>query len=194
MNNFGVPINFNLFETIYGKQLFDIFKYLNITNFLDVNKFIENQKFYPEIGSIWLYGQGGSYHFHDDQLGTVVINNGTLWQVDNINIPFGNEYYQAYFNVPMITSRKYDENIQQFNTPGSVIEGRKVISFENADRMLENQQIKNYYLEPRLQTWSGDKWGLSRNNSIITLVDNNDNFYLIRAMFNHQTQQAFPPK
>jgi hypothetical protein len=129
--------------------------------FLDINKFVLNRKYYPDIGSIWLFGQGGSYDFYDNQLGTIVIHNGTPLNAGNIDIPFGSEYYQAHSDVPMITSQSFNETLKKYNTPGSIIEGRKVISFEDAGRMLQNQQIKNYYLEPNLQTWNGDRWGSS---------------------------------
>jgi hypothetical protein len=66
-----------------------------------------------------------------------------LLNVGNIDIPFGSEYYQALFKVPMITDQSFIETIKKFNTPGSIIEGRTVISFEDAGRMVQNQQIKN---------------------------------------------------
>jgi hypothetical protein len=68
----------SVFISIYGKQLSSAFRHLGVTNFLDINEFILSRKYYPEIGFIWFFGQGGSYTFRDNQLGSIVIHNGTF--------------------------------------------------------------------------------------------------------------------
>lgn len=183
MDSSETPINYNLVKQIYGIDLANKLQDLGVTHVEDINKFIEKRRYYPSLSSIWLLGEGGSYNFHDNRWGKIKIYNGTIAN----EVPFGNEYYQAYFGVPMITDAQYYDIIKKFDTPGTIIEGRRVISFPEAETLLRSGKVKSYAIESRLQMWTG-------NDSIVTLVDNDNNLYLVKARYDSITNQLFPPR
>lgn len=127
-------------QRVYGENLANIFHYLGVTHFLDINIFIKT-KHYPSVSSIWLFGKGGSYDFNDPNLGDVNIYNGTIASIEGIEVPFGEEYYRESLKQLLITKNKYETVLGYFDTPGTIIERRKVVSFEDAEKMIQNGLI-----------------------------------------------------
>jgi len=81
MNNYNVPIDWSLLADEKFQEYVEVLKYMGVEEVLDVKSFTEGMGYEPDIGSIFIYGLGGSYDFRDSEYGKVVICNGTLGQV-----------------------------------------------------------------------------------------------------------------
>lgn len=107
MNDYNLPIDYVLFERVYGPVMTNLFKSLGITHYLDTNAFFESKGYQPDVASIWLFGQGGSYDFVHPTHGCIDILNGTMLRVNGERIPFGEEYYRLVTGRPLVTQRVY---------------------------------------------------------------------------------------
>lgn len=107
MNDNAVPINFEILKEVYGEKTVELFKHLDVTHFLDINKFEKE----PDIGSIFLFGLGGCYEFSTDYYGEIYIQNGTLLPESlSEYIDRGQKYYKAHFD----TEPKYLDDIVMY--------------------------------------------------------------------------------
>ncbi len=70
-------------------------KHFNVQLF-DISKW--TQKHEPDLGSFFMYGEGGSYDFKDPLYGEVYITNGTLATVDNIDMGGYSQKYYDYID------------------------------------------------------------------------------------------------
>ena len=100
-----VPIDYKLVKDLFGLKFYNRLKHLGAENIIDPNAFVAQRGFYPDIGSIFLYGGGGSYEFRDKKLGNVSIVNGTI--ALNSTTPMnwsenGRIYYENYFDEGML--------------------------------------------------------------------------------------------
>ena len=65
---------------------------------LKINDFIRNEKRYPDVDSIFLLGQGGSYTYKN-KTSDVVVQNGTLSAIDGKGFWYPSKaYYSRAFH------------------------------------------------------------------------------------------------
>lgn len=96
------PIDYQILDKVYGKRTVEFFHYLGVTHFIDVNKFIEVKGYSPNISSIFMYGEGGSYDFGDVFYGDIFIHNGTLTPKEPRALKSnGKEYYLEQFGTEL---------------------------------------------------------------------------------------------
>ena len=63
---------------------------------------------------------------------------------------------------------------------------RQFHSLSNVQRLIQNNQIRNWYIEPHLQI-------ISSSNKIITFIDNTGITFYVKAKYYYQTGQIFHP-
>jgi hypothetical protein len=64
------------------------------------------------------------------------------------------------------------------------------VPFQQIAQMLSQNQIENFYLDPLLQPWAGPPNSINR---ILTMFGRNGITYLVKARYNHETNQVFSP-
>ena len=64
------------------------------------------------------------------------------------------------------------------------------IPFDQITNMLQRNQIERYIIDPVLQPWAGPP---GAPNKIITMFGRNGLTYLVKARYDQQTNQIFPP-
>lgn len=109
--------------------------------------------------------------------------------------PIRNEYQED-----SLLAQSYTQLMRQFygisaELPASlVINGKttQFIDFQTAANLLTSNQINRYILDPILQPWAGLPIGLNINR-IITLFHTNGLNYLVKAAYNAQNGQIYPP-
>lgn len=102
---------------------------------------------------------------------------------------------------PPLTQRSFEAYLQQvygiplelpdrLPIPGLGRLHGEFISFERATELLTNNRITNYTVDPLLQPWAGPPGGPNR---IVTLLADNGMTYLVKAQYDFESGQIFPP-
>ncbi len=65
-----------------------------------------------------------------------------------------------------------------------------IVPFEQIKQMLTQGQIAKFQIDPLLQIWLGSPNSINR---IITMIDRNGMTYLVKARYDPQANQIFPP-
>lgn len=107
MNVGKKPIDWSIIQKIdnhffRGKNTISVLlRYLDIKYIIDVNCFLKNNGYEPDISSIFSLDGVGSYDFDTPQYGYIYIHNGTLAVVENIPISISmiSDYYKEQFNM-----------------------------------------------------------------------------------------------
>lgn len=101
MQSFKAPLNYFRLEKILGRagqSLIWALYQLKVTSVLNVKAFTWEQGYEPDVGSIFLYGQGGSYDFDDPKLGEIYIHNGTIMNIEAVDSSLLSYASENYFN------------------------------------------------------------------------------------------------
>jgi hypothetical protein len=109
--------------------------------------------------------------------------------------PIRNEYQED-----SLLAQSYTQLMRQFyglpaELPVSlIINGTptQFIDFQTAANLLTSNQINRYILDPILQAWAGLPTGVNINR-IVTLFGTNGLNYLVKAAYNAQNGQIYPP-
>lgn len=114
-SNMIKQLDYEVLRNVYGNKFADTLKSLGIDSILDINLFVEENKRFPCISSIFLLGKGTVYDKHEQmhvfsvKTGNTIFEpistlNGTLHGIRIFNrIPFGREYFYAKYNVKIRT-------------------------------------------------------------------------------------------
>ena len=105
------PIKYNIVTRFYGKDFSQALKDLGFGYVLDINAFILNNGFYPDVSSIFV-GKGGSYIYEDKKYGEIGVSNGSLTSIEKFggidNMRKGEEYYEFVFKKDFPQAYDYD--------------------------------------------------------------------------------------
>lgn len=103
-----LPIDYDVTTKIGGEVFTKILKSLGVTEILDLNKAYEIYHRYFFTGSIFQFGMGGSYSFHDKNYGEIAIYNGGVLSIDGLSISIeklADEYYREKYGKPLLKLR-----------------------------------------------------------------------------------------
>jgi len=193
MTHHSLPLDYAILEEVNGKKFADALRKLEITEVLNLDEFLETERFYPSIGSLFLFGGGGSYDLEDPDLGELYVANGTLASLPGFDLERASKnYYEGVFNKRYIKGYKFESFSEALRKSGKVIVDdveHTVLNFDEADRRIKAGEFVNSALNPTLQRYAGRKPTLA----VITLIDPVGNRFLVRARYDPATGRIFSP-
>lgn len=178
-----VEIDFDLLREVAGEPFSDGLKHLGVTHILDVNDFIEKNRFYPSIGSIFIFGRGGSYDFDDPIYGNIYISNGTLGSLDDFDLNgLSHAYYRAAFGRNYPSYYSYQEILEAVRYGPGIIDKNGIeydtLPIDQAERLLKSGELAVLELDPGLQKYAG-----KYPRAIVTLINPEGRRYLVWAKY-----------
>lgn len=91
MDSYKLPLEKTICDKINPK-CYDFLVSFGVTHILDVDTFTSVRGYQPCVSSIFLYGNGGSYSFMNEEGRQIFVHNGTLAIPETIS--FSNEYLE----------------------------------------------------------------------------------------------------
>lgn len=176
-------IDFNPLRETAGEPFSDRLEYLGVIHILDVNDFIEKNRFYPSIESIFIFGRGGSYDFDDPIYGNIYISNGTLASLNDFDLDgLSHAYYRAVFERDYPSYNSYERFLRVVRYGPGITDKNGIeyetLPFRQAEGLLKSGEISVSQLEPHLQKYAG-----SYPKAIVTLIDPEGKRYLVWAKY-----------
>lgn len=96
MEDFYIEIDFNIATSIWPEETIQLLKYLQVAYILDFEMFKTKMGYEPSVGSLFVFGLGGSYDFDDTTYGTIDVRNGMLQTVGNFPLE---DYSYMYYDL-----------------------------------------------------------------------------------------------